>query len=369
MAERAGRLGPIDGARGAAALVVLAHHALLTVPSLAAPYFSPVTPENPVARALVQWPLHAAWAGREAVYVFFVLSGFALVWAARAPGHDWGRYFPSRLVRLYVPVVAAILLAKATYLLWPRITDPASTWLAVAPRGYGFRAMIRDAVLLQGTTTSVTTLWSLRWEVLFSLLLPVYVVLARRLSLAWGLVLAVATAAFGVVAQDDAIQFLPMFAVGAVLAAHWDEWGGRLRAQSARAQAAWGLVTLAGVGLLTSRWLFPGYLSFSEYQFAAVRAAQVAGAGLLVVGVLAWRPLGALLSSRFFRWAGAVSFSLYLVHEPIIKAAGFAFPDSRVAVALAVVVALIVAQAFFLAVERPAHRLSRRMRAAPAPSH
>lgn len=69
-----------DGLRGVAAVVVLIHHSLLTVPSLASAYY-------PTTVTAIAWskswlitytPLHLIWAGTEAVCLFFILSGFVL---------------------------------------------------------------------------------------------------------------------------------------------------------------------------------------------------------------------------------------------------------------------------------------------------
>jgi len=80
-----------------------------------------------------------------------------------------------------------------------------------------------------------------------------------------------------------------------------------------------------------------------------------------VVLALVWTPWVKLLESRLIQWTGAVSFSLYLVHEPIIKTAAFAFPGSRLAVAIAVVASLVVAWAFARWIERPIHMAARRV--------
>ncbi|WP_156507383.1 hypothetical protein [Arthrobacter sp. OY3WO11] len=67
--------------RGIAALVVLFHHSLLTIPVLAAVYENDAVPVEDVASVawmLVHTPLHNLWEGKGAVYIFFVLSGVVL---------------------------------------------------------------------------------------------------------------------------------------------------------------------------------------------------------------------------------------------------------------------------------------------------
>jgi peptidoglycan/LPS O-acetylase OafA/YrhL len=63
-----------------------------------------------------------------------------------------------------------------------------------------------------------------------------------------------------------------------------------------------------------------------------------------------------------------LSFSLYLVHEPIIKAAAFTFPGSVTAQVGAIAIALGIAVLFLKVVERPIHRVARRIASRPVAS-
>ena len=65
-------------------------------------------------------PFHILWAGSEAVAVFFVLSGFVLTRAAAGTSFSWRAYYPSRLLRLYLPVAGALVFALVTILVFPR---------------------------------------------------------------------------------------------------------------------------------------------------------------------------------------------------------------------------------------------------------
>src|SRR5580692_11469558 len=120
-AQRHGRLPALEGLRGLAALVVVVHHSLLaTVPRFAGAYGVGPYP----LRGTLQWwltysPLHILWGGGEFVVVFFVLSGFVL----SLPSARSGRvpravsYYPSRFVRLYLPVWGALVFAALVHAL------------------------------------------------------------------------------------------------------------------------------------------------------------------------------------------------------------------------------------------------------------
>lgn len=172
--RRSSRLAPLDGIRGIAALVVLLHHCLLVVPSLAARD----TGQGYGGFAwFVNSPVHIVWAGGEAVVVFFVLSGIVLTLPIlRARPFDWLAYYPARLLRLYLPVVASVLIASAIAIaIQPSASESTSSWLRHHDLPITVARMVRTSILVLGTEWLNSPLWSLRWEVLFSLLLPVYV--------------------------------------------------------------------------------------------------------------------------------------------------------------------------------------------------
>ena len=70
-----------------------------------------------------------------------------------------------------------------------------------------------------------------------------------------------------------------------------------------------------------------------------------------------------LLSGRVFSWLGRVSFSVYLIHEPIILALRYHFSTAQPAVLAFVGVSssFVVAELFYRLIEGPSHRLARRV--------
>jgi len=114
----------LDSLRGLAAISVLLFHVLaLNWAPLQAGINLEVA-DRLIYNVLIFSPLHIAWLGAEAVWFFFVLSGFALTKAAARPGFSWSAYFPSRMLRLYGPVLFAILFAWLTYVLVPHVAEP-----------------------------------------------------------------------------------------------------------------------------------------------------------------------------------------------------------------------------------------------------
>ncbi|WP_271985788.1 acyltransferase family protein [Pseudoclavibacter terrae] len=353
------RLRELDGLRGLAALIVLIYHVSLTYPNLAAPYYSqPV--EDPLAFALTYTPLHLMRDGRMAVYIFFVLSGLvlALPVLARGRAYQWLAYYPQRLIRLYLPVWAAVALGVALVALVPRGAQMGSVWLQSAPDALGVTQIVLDLTLLTGVGGVVSPLWTLRWEVLFSLLLPLYMLLAVRFRRQWWALAFASLVAIGIGFRldNEYLSLLPMFMLGVASAAGLDD----IRRAGEALRPPWrGLLLSCAALLLVSPWLAQ-LVSAPGGLIGHLRVAVAAGAMLTVWCALCVPSFGKLLKARPFQRLGAISFSLYLIHEPIVIASAFWFGAENLILAGAVscVVSVLLASVFLRFVERPSHRLA-----------
>lgn len=351
-----GRLRALDGLRGLAALVVVVHHVVLTTPRFWAAYedHGGRTPAE-LAWWLTHTPLHLFWSGDEAVLVFFVLSGLVLTRpVVRADGFPWLAYYVKRLPRLYLPVWGSLVVAGLLALAVTRDHEPHHTLIDLArnPTGGG---TAHDVLLVFGVDGLNSPLWSLRWEVLFSLLLPLYVWVALALRKAGPVLFvgALAVATVGSATGRPMLVYLPVFALGVLIAAHWD----RLADGAARLRttAWWTLAVLAAL-CLTSRW----YLGSGTVHVPT----SLVGATLTVALFAWWAPAVRLGSSRVASVLGRLSFSLYLVHWPVIVTVGLllgAGVNVILLLVLALVASLLVAEVFFRLVEGPSHRMSQRL--------
>ncbi len=362
------RLRSLDGLRGAAALLVLVHHSLLLFPALAGVYYAGRKAEvlPPFQDALAYSPLHLVWAGTESVYLFFVLSGLVLALPVLArPGFDWVAYYPRRLIRLYGPVIAAVLLGASTFLLAPRFNDDSlGTWVNRRPNRYTPEAFLDDFTLVAGGSGRISPLWSLQWEVQFSLLLPLYVLLLvpqRRLD-GVRVVALLALLAVGSWTRNDPLFFLSMFAVGVLTACRWTSLEDLTRRWSAGRRWFWPTVLVLAVLLATARWNLTG-LGADPPLARQLAALAVPGVWLLLVAAAFCPSARAVCETRFLQWAGRISFSLYLVHEPIVLAARYLTEPASpwLAIAFAVPVAVLVAVLFERLVESRFHRLAQRV--------
>jgi peptidoglycan/LPS O-acetylase OafA/YrhL len=243
-------------------------------------------------------------------------------------------------------------------------TNGFGVWMQYTP-DVSLRAMILDATTMPDIAGPIRPLWSLRWELLFSLLLPVFYwgTLLWRRGVMVKLAVLIAVVYVGTVASASPLVFLPMFAIGALMAQELDRFAGVAdRLDRGNGDVKWCALLLAGLTLLTSQW---GLMLFSPTPEvgALSQPAGVAGAAILVFVTIFWPRIRVALDRRFVQWLGAVSFSLYLIHEPIAVAFGFLVGEGRglLAVPLTIVTSLAVASLFRRLIELPSHHIARRI--------
>jgi peptidoglycan/LPS O-acetylase OafA/YrhL len=350
--------------RGIAALIVVVYHVSL----IAQPFA-----ESGTAQTLweigTQSPLKLGFAGTEAVQLFFVLSGLVVTLPALREGFFWPGYYVSRLVRLYLPVWGAILLSLLLVVVLPRdpgmvredewivntnITEP--DWVLA----------LSEATLTPASYDVVNTLWSLRWELLFSILLPVYVALAilvRRWALPAGvLCIAVIVGARlldGGPFDLRAVVYLPAFLLGSLIAVRLDDIIAWSRRRSR--PALWAVLFVVSSLVLIAGWWTRSFIDQGSTLGRALSALAAAGAAGLILVVICSPLAERIMQSAPMRWLGKVSFSLYLVHVPVLATLAFSWGDENWPLVLlaGMPLSVLVAWAFYAVVERPAHLLAR----------
>ena len=360
------RYRSLDGLRGLAALVVVVHHCLLTSVVLAASYRGAPTTGWGSAQLLIRTPLHLLWDGPGAVLVFFVLSGFVLTLAfTKSETPRWANYYARRFPRLYLPVWATLVFAVGLALLVPRLVTTGQSWWINAHATPPTVSMVaKDAGLYTDPSLLDSPLWSLRWEIAFSGLLPLYIwVAVKWRSFSWLKIIAMLVLiGLGSKTGHASLLYLPVFGLGVVLAAERT----RVSALTSRfGTFGWCAVAGVSVGLLS---LDSMVASIPEWLTRPMRSA---GAGLLVLVFLGWGAAARFARRRWPLWLGGISFSLYLVHEPIVVTAARLLPGANAPEILLLVlpVSLLVAAAFYRLVEVPSLQVSRWMgRAEERPS-
>lgn len=360
------RITALDSLRGVAAFSVVIYHCLLVSPVLndvlsgkGVPLFR--TAQDPLPMAVLMLsPPSLLWSGREAVLLFFVLSGYVLAQGFLRRPQPWLPFVLRRACRLLLPCIAmALLVTLLVVLVEPAPRPGHSKWVDMHWTGPPtVREVVTHALLLELPYALNTPLWTLHYEWRISLIFPALMLLAAAgPAVALVVCLGGAAAAVAELRLLDSewlsfLLYLPHFLIGILLARQGASLPRRIARLPGRARIGlWALCYL----LLDLRWLLPA-------PGLVLDLLNGLGAALLIALVLASPRAQALLAWRPLAWLGQVSFSLYLVHVPVILAAlHLAPPELPVPVALGVAVALSLPLAWglFHLVEAPAMRLGR----------
>ena len=365
---QSGKLHYLEGLRGVAALQVALMHFVLA--------FMPVAAEH-------AWPpLRPLFDGHTAVYVFFLISGAVLTPSFARAGAFLTKLL-KRIVRLGIPVAAAAAIATALLALLPdahlrAASLTGSAWLAMDSSGaptlshlareiglnsllLGYREVTLFAPLASDLPPMQRSLdapfWSLHLELYGSLLVLCLVTLrAHSISLHLAAVVAAALT-FGT-------HPMFLFVLGHLLPLPRDSGGAR-RAWFGGAMLALGLALCMSKDWAAVEWL---RLAFVRTEFAYApnlyQFQSELGAIAVYGGVLLCGRLWPALESSPLRHLGRLSFSVYLLHFPIlfslVCAAYTEVPSVPAAFLLYVALTVIAALSFERLIDRPAIALSRR---------
>jgi GT2 family glycosyltransferase/peptidoglycan/LPS O-acetylase OafA/YrhL len=365
-------LGHLDGLRGLAALFVVFHHTWLTIwPDLYATHLP-----------LLGSATRVFAFGHFGVVVFIVLSGFCLALpVARTGGLEGGsgRFFLRRAKRLLPPYYAS--LALSLVLIWTLIGGRTGThWDIAVPVdkwGYIGNSLLMGDVLGGGQINHVWWSVALEWQIylVFPLLVFFWVLFGARLALAVACLIAAAVSfaaghfpVLGPV-QLQALKpwFLILFALGMLGAAVVETDAPSMR--RLRETMQWGrvgVVSAFGVVALCIAAGRHGVLSHIEAMDLVVGASAVC---LIVASCLGEGRIRSVLSWRPLVLVGGFSYSLYLIHAPLLQVVwqyglhplGLGASATFALLALVGVPAIVGASyLFFLAFElpflSPAHR-------------
>lgn len=298
--------------------------------------------------------------GYLGVDFFFMLSGFVLAYVhgaemRRPDGLAYGRFLGLRLARIW-PAYVAVLLAVGAAVAWRGGFEPLrfllhllmmQNWGFVDPNEFNWPA------------------WSVSAEWLVYLLFPLFVLALGRAAwhgALWGgpllvIVLALAFVAAGqshlnVTGAIGLLRALVGFAIGMLM------W--RLFVDPAARRWNWtaiGTTALLGLAALA---MFSPSQSIGDFLFLPVFSA------LLLSLAFARGPLAAVCRWRPIVFLGAASYSIYLVHFPLLFVlAGWLQPHqaalppwsyTAIGMAATIAAATVVGIMLHLAIERPCRR-------------
>ncbi|QVQ29156.1 acyltransferase family protein [Achromobacter deleyi] len=368
-----------DGLRGLAAVSVVVSHSILAFfPAAFTHYFAWVAGPDAIygrVESFLATPgLSVLWSGSFSVSVFFVLSGYVLTKSlvekqdlAIARSLAARRYF-----RLAGPVLGSALFAFSLmslglYYSVDVAAMTSSAWLKgmwnVTPN---FFQAVREGLfgaIFRGEVSYNPVFWTMRIEFIGSLLVLAYrcLTLSRRSQIVGATIYIILTAS---IAPGEWVAYLAF-----LLGTHLNDVPAPKRRGVLCLLAVIGLYLggIDGSGLYG--WL--GYIPVDAPTRSGVFG--VFGAAILVYAVKAGAFSG-LLRSGPVQFLGRISYSLYLVHLPIILSVacgsylwlvvnqGFGrVAAAALSFALAFPTTIAVAMAFTRLVDEPCIKLSRRL--------
>jgi peptidoglycan/LPS O-acetylase OafA/YrhL len=360
------RFKSLDSLRGLAALAVVLHHCLLTLPASA------------YGRGGLAWlfsatPMRLLVDGPGAVLLFFVLSGFVLAASIEAglrqsgTAFAYGRFATKRFLRIYPPFAAAILASAGLYLLiQPVPVEGLSPWFNRQSWAYPVTPSLLAGHLLMTDQhqdmSLINVMWSLVHELRISLIFPLVYFALRRRTVVTLLVTAGLSAAANWALSHYALapliktlcgtsQYVVMFAFGALIFLRHRQ----ISDVVARA-GPWAPIGLVVAGA----WLFflPRQTPILSLWLTGLAAC------CYVIAAFASPAAVRLLSGGAPSWLGKVSYSLYLLHLPVLLTLLHLFADKAplwMLLAATVVGSLLLAGLAYRWIEAPCIAFARRV--------
>lgn len=383
-AGKVDRLIALDAIRGIASLIVVTSHLFLMLP------------EN-IRHDLPMWlrlsPLRLLINGHGSVILFFVLSGYVL--AIPFLHHErmpFGVYLIKRICRIYIPFCIAILLASILFVYSaPLPTDVSSHWQhnEWGEKEFSLGAVIRH-LAMTGTASDMWldgVMWSLVVEMRVSIVFPLIVALC--LNTLRGIVFACAIyclSTYWIIVNESSflssdsflgsavvtLRFVPMFILGILLSKHHLP----LAAHCERLGWLWRCILIA---IAVSVFYLPANMSCSSfgkssyvdalwdmkcfYTFAIDIFISLSSGAMIVLARGVGSKKSALTSAPIL-FLGKISYSLYLIHLPVmfyLFRVLWGNVDALWIYILTVPTCIGLAWIFYILVERPSTLLVRQL--------
>jgi peptidoglycan/LPS O-acetylase OafA/YrhL len=371
------RLHELDALRGLAALaVVFSHFRDMWVIKEQRTF--------PIYDRAILSGLRFFYAGGEAVLLFFVLSGFVLALPyIRGKHQNYQTFVVRRICRIWLPYIVAFALAIACDAVWHNHAYhgawASSFWFEPLQWGKIFSQI---PLIGHYDNQYLFVSWTLHEEMRISLVFPIVVALTMRLKGIWQLVSAALISLLAVLIVHRhfiggatyrsflSIHYVAFFIVGIFLATHLDAIEAKWAGLSQRVRLGVLFVTFFAYmyNVVITTHLFNLMPSARNESLAFLATSEwiaaIGSCGWIILGIY-YAPLHGLLLTRIPQFLGKISFSLYLVHPIVLLSLTFAFGNkvgwwAQFPVYIAAVVFL--SWLFYLAVEKPAIQLGRRVR-------
>ncbi|MGO4538721.1 acyltransferase family protein [Paenibacillus sp. 2TAB19] len=368
------RIESLDSLRGIASMIVVIFHCLIAFTVFEQANFNRF--DNDFLKYFTITPLHTLWAGREAVLLFFVLSGFVLaIPFFEGKTQSYGAYAIRRFCRIYIPYIVLMLVSALLLTIFLEHKDIQGLSASYDNRWnhpVTLKAIASYFLMENYDTTNVNgVVWTLFHEMRISLILPLFLLIIRRFNFLSAAILSLGLNVLVYLALDNwaavldegrllimvkavrwSMYYCTCFILGALLS--------KYRNKLPRLKTIYTAILVAvSLVLINCRWMV---VVFQVKDQKITDVITIAGILLLFAAVLSSDRLNAFLSIKPLTWLGKISFSLYLVHIPVMMMItillGKIIPIEA-AFILVPIVSLPVAHFTYKFVELPSNKLGR----------
>lgn len=363
------RIHALDSMRGLACLCVVVGHAVASV-------F--------IGHNIFELtPLYLMEAAHEAVIFFFILSGFVLVYhCSQSKKFNYTNFIVSRFCRIYLPYFAAILFAflQFYYFNGKVAVDPRS-WLNHWTQPLTYRTFWEHVLLIGNYDLGAfnPVVWSLIHEMRIALLFPLLLIVLRQntvIALGIAGVFSITSAILLLFNLEISasyhsgfiytIHYFSMFLIGGLVVKHREQLSAKLNALSHNKKAI--LLSSAlllycyarMVALIPHKYNYLKISFFNEFLADWLVAISVV---VIMTFCLNISKNEHVLQSRLPLFFGKISYSLYLVHVPIMLSTYNTFPNVPLGVVITTSVLISIAIAYFfnLFIEVPSAKIGKKL--------
>ena len=350
------RLRQLDAIRGIAALIVVFNHYIQVIPEDVRQLVSIQEGWKNIIAWQTPWPwlrftpLRIIVNGHAAVDIFFVLSGFVLalpLLSQRQPAY-WP-FLIKRLCRVYIPFLVVICIVYLSLIyIQPKANLSLSRWLNGQIPSLNKISLI-DHLLMTGKDMKLNpVMWTLVHEIRVSVILPLVFLSIRYFGTLRTVISSVIISFISSFGLDDSISgtwqatmhYLWMFASGSAMSFNRDYLSEVIKKASSNHMVLLWILTL---GLLIT----PFDRVWSDFMMGT-------GSCLLIILCLPKSKVTHFLTSPIPVWLGRISYSLYLIHLPILI---MAITTSDLTLLEIFIITLIAAELAFRSIEAPSHQL------------
>jgi peptidoglycan/LPS O-acetylase OafA/YrhL len=314
------RLTSLDAVRGIASFSVVLCHCWAAIPDAA---------RTPLSSSMWSPLLGLFTNGDAAVIIFFVFSGYVLALPFfRGTQPSYHRYLFKRFCRIYIPFFVVISIAA----LLARVTDigeplaGVGDWLNEQMSRADAPSVLVGHFLMIGTKQDIALnfpMWTLVHEMRISLIFPLLIILCRdtRPALVTVAFMLVASTRILVALGQSApwtvdnfwitviwtIRFVPYFVFGILLSKHSENTRWLIHRVPARM-----FIAFMAVPIIILTIPHGGYLSLRRDALYDI------GMPMVIVLALEAPSISAMLDRAVPQWLGRISYSVYLIHTPVL---------------------------------------------------